>query len=111
MIAPVSIAEPSDSKILRIKEAVAAEFGVTVEAIDGGARHPPLPTARHVAEALAVEMSGVSMAKLAPIFGCRNHRAIAYAVEQTKLRSRSSIFRARIDRIRRRISETTPITR
>lgn len=90
--------------IAKIKETVAAEFGVPLEAIDSTSRKEPLPLIRHAAMSLAYDLSGLSLPDLTLAFNRENHQTIVHARKATGDRYGSSKkFRASFDRIKKTV--------
>jgi hypothetical protein len=86
--------------IATVQAVVAADFGVTVEALPSRDRSEPLATARRVAMAIARELTGATFARVGEQFA-RDHGTVIHAVESVRDQcTTETAFAARVGTLR-----------
>lgn len=63
-----------------IKRMVAEDFGFTAAHLDSRSRGGELPKVRHVAMAIAYEITGIGAPEVAKAFNCTNHTTVYHAI-------------------------------
>jgi chromosomal replication initiator protein len=104
--------EPSSSGILNIptiQQAVAKEWGVTVEGLRSKTRTKNLTTPRQIAMYLTRELLATQLVEIGNAFGGRDHSTVIHSIEkvqQTLLKDTQ--LKARINRIRGMLETISP---
>jgi chromosomal replication initiator protein len=89
-----------------VREAVAREWGVTVEALMSKKRTKELTVPRHVAMYLIRELLGASLVEIGRLFGGRDHSTVIHSVSKVEEDLRSDeAFRERVGALRARIGK------
>jgi len=83
-----------------IQQAVAAEFGVTVEGLKSKTRTKTLTTPRQVAMYLCRELLGLQLVEIGNAFGGRDHSTVIHSLERAVAMMGEDDFRARVEKLR-----------
>jgi len=87
--------------ILTIQQAVAKEWGVTVDGLRSKTRTKTLTTPRQIAMYLARELLATQLVEIGNAFGGRDHSTVIHSLEKVQQTiTEDSALRARINRIR-----------
>ena len=87
--------------ILTIQQAVAKEWGVTVDGLRSKTRTKTLTTPRQIAMYLAHELLATQLVEIGNAFGGRDHSTVIHSLEKVQQTiTEDSALRARINRIR-----------
>jgi chromosomal replication initiator protein len=92
--------EQAGLTVLAIQQAVAREWGVTVEGLKSKTRTKTLTTPRQVAMLLCREMLGLQLVEIGHAFGGRDHSTVIHSLE------RATESMAEDDRFRERVQKT-----
>jgi len=89
-----------------VREAVAHEWGVTVDGLVSKKRTKELTVPRHVAMYLIRDLLGASLVEIGKLFGGRDHSTVIHSVSKVELDLRSDeAFRERVGALRARIGK------
>jgi chromosomal replication initiator protein len=84
-----------------IQQAVAREWGVTVDGLRSKTRTKTLTTPRQVAMFLAREMMGTQLVEIGAAFGGRDHSTVIHSLERVVEMVRGEAdFASRVERLR-----------
>ena len=87
--------------ILTIQQAVAKEWGVTVDGLRSKTRTKNLTTPRQIAMYLTRELLSTQLVEIGNAFGGRDHSTVIHSVEKVQQDiSEDSALRSRISRVR-----------
>ncbi len=87
--------------ILTIQQAVAKEWGVTVDGLRSKTRTKTLTTPRHIAMYLTRELLSTQLVEIGNAFGGRDHSTVIHSLEKVQQTiTEDSALRSRINRIR-----------
>lgn len=93
------------TSLVRIREAVAAEFGVSVRELLSPRRARSVAWPRQVAMWLAVQITGLSLPQIGEDFE-RDHTTVMYARQATERRlAIDAELRGRVERLRRSLTD------
>lgn len=88
-----------------IQSAVAAEFGISVDAMTSGCRSRVVCRPRHVAMYLVRELTAAKLLRVGRLFGRRDHTTVINSVRRvTSLMADNDAFRERVEALRVRLS-------
>jgi chromosomal replication initiator protein len=89
-----------------LREAVAREWGVSVDGLVSKKRTKELTVPRHVAMYLIRDLLGASLVEIGRLFGGRDHSTVIHSVSKVEEDLRSDqAFRQRVDALRARIGK------
>src|SRR5215212_2632418 len=92
---------PSSLSILTIQQAVAKEWGVTVDGLRSKTRTKMLTTPRQIAMYLARELLSTQLVEIGNAFGGRDHSTVIHSLEKvSQTIAQDSDLKSRINRIR-----------
>jgi chromosomal replication initiator protein len=83
-----------------IQQAVATDFGVTVEGLKSKTRTKTLTTPRQVAMYLCRELLGLQLVEIGNAFGGRDHSTVIHSLERAVAMMGEDDFRARVEKLR-----------
>jgi chromosomal replication initiator protein len=83
-----------------IQQAVASDFGVTVEGLKSKTRTKTLTTPRQVAMYLCRELLGLQLVEIGNAFGGRDHSTVIHSLERAVAMMGEDDFRARVEKLR-----------
>lgn len=104
---PATLAPPPHSLSLEdIAQAVADEFGVSVDALESGSRLSQLRVPRSVAMSLARELTALSQSTISRYFGSRSHTTVARSVPRLEqLLAEMPALRQQLQSLRTRLRD------
>ena len=88
-------------RVYQIQQAVAAEWGVTVDGLTSKTRTKVLTVPRQVAMYLTREIHGLQLVEIGAAFGGRDHSTVIHSLERvTSMSKEDAAFRARVEKVR-----------
>ncbi len=90
--------------VISIQEAVAKDFGVTIDGLRSKTRTQHLTVPRQTAMYLIRELLGLQLVEIGAAFGGRDHSTVIHSLEKVeKTRASDTKFRHRIDKLRHQL--------
>ena len=97
----VPVRSTRQERVHQIQQAVAAEWGVTVEGLTSKTRTKVLTVPRQVAMSLTREIHGLQLVEIGAAFGGRDHSTVIHSLERVTTMSRDdTVFRGRVEKVR-----------
>lgn len=94
-------------RVHQIQQAVAAEWGVTVDGLTSKTRTKVLTVPRQVAMYLTREIHGLQLVEIGAAFGGRDHSTVIHSLERVaEMVKDDSGFRVRVDKVRETVRHT-----
>jgi chromosomal replication initiator protein len=94
-------------RVLQIQQAVAAEWGVTVDGLTSKTRTKVLTVPRQVAMYLTREIHGLQLVEIGAAFGGRDHSTVIHSLERVaEMVKEDSNFRGRVEKVRETVRHT-----
>lgn len=94
-------------KVLQIQQAVAAEWGVTVDGLTSKTRTKVLTVPRQVAMFLTREIHGLQLVEIGAAFGGRDHSTVIHSLERVaEMIKEDAEFSGRVDKVRETVRHT-----
>ncbi len=88
-------------KVHQIQQAVAGEWGVTVDGLISKTRTKVLTVPRQVAMYLTREIHGLQLVEIGAAFGGRDHSTVIHSLERvTEMVREDTVFRGRVEKVR-----------
>jgi chromosomal replication initiator protein len=88
-------------KVHQIQQAVAGEWGVTVDGLISKTRTKVLTVPRQVAMYLTREIHGLQLVEIGAAFGGRDHSTVIHSLERvTDMVREDAVFRGRVEKVR-----------
>ena len=100
----VPVRSTRQERVYQIQQAVAAEWGVTVEGLTSKTRTKVLTVPRQVAMYLTREIHGLQLVEIGAAFGGRDHSTVIHSLERVAAMSKEdAVFRGRVEKVRETI--------
>lgn len=97
----VPVRSTRQDRVHQIQQAVAAEWGVTVDGLTSKTRTKVLTVPRQVAMYLTREIHGLQLVEIGAAFGGRDHSTVIHSLERVASMSREdAVFRGRVEKVR-----------
>jgi len=97
----VPVRSTRQERVHQIQQAVAAEWGVTVDGLTSKTRTKVLTVPRQVAMYLTREIHGLQLVEIGAAFGGRDHSTVIHSLERVTAMSREDAgFRGRVEKVR-----------
>ncbi len=94
-------------KVHHVQQAVAAEWGVTVDGLTSKTRTKVLTVPRQVAMYLTREIHGLQLVEIGAAFGGRDHSTVIHSLERVaEMVKEDSVFRGRVEKVRENVRHT-----
>ncbi|MBW7933716.1 MAG: chromosomal replication initiator protein DnaA [Gemmatimonadaceae bacterium] len=94
-------------KVVQIQQAVASEWGVTVDGLTSKTRTKVLTVPRQVAMYLTREIHGLQLVEIGAAFGGRDHSTVIHSLERVaEMVKEDTGFRGRVEKVRESVRHT-----
>ena len=94
-------------KVHQVQQAVAAEWGVTVDGLTSKTRTKVLTVPRQVAMYLTREIHGLQLVEIGTAFGGRDHSTVIHSLERVaEMVKDDAGFRGRVEKVRENVRHT-----
>ena len=94
-------------KVLQVQQAVAAEWGVTVDGLTSKTRTKVLTVPRQVAMFLTREIHGLQLVEIGAAFGGRDHSTVIHSLERVvEMIKEDAEFSGRVEKVRETVRHT-----